>query len=202
MLLSPCMMRICCQDTLARVPTRTALGVKRDGVWQTWTYQQYINEIETVAKAFIKLGLKRSHAVGILGFNAPEWHISNIASVVAGGLATGIYTTNTADAVRYVAQHSRANILVVENEEQLKKVDQFRDDLEHLETIIQYRGTPAPGSDVISWQQLLDIGREVDDGVLQERLEQQAVNQPCMLVYTSGQFVRLKTSIENLEDET
>ena len=179
---------------MARVPTRTALGVKRDGVWQTWTYQQYINEIETVAKAFIKLGLKRSHAVGILGFNAPEWHISNIASVVAGGLATGIYTTNTADAVRYVAQHSRANILVVENEEQLKKVDQFRDDLEHLETIIQYRGTPAPGSDVISWQQLLDIGREVDDGVLQERLEQQAVNQPCMLVYTSGQFVRLKTS--------
>ena len=179
-------MRIFCQDTLARVPKRTALGVKRDGVWQTWTYQQYIKEIETVAKAFIKLGLKRSHAVGILGFNAPEWHISNLAAVVAGGLATGIYTTNSPDAVRYVSQHSRANIIVLENEEQLHKIEQFRDQLEHLETIIQYSGTPAGGSDVLSWSELLEIGREVDDSVLHERLEQQAVNQPCMLVYTSG----------------
>ena len=53
-----------------------------------------------MAKAFIKLGLKRSHAVGIIGFNAPEWHISNIAAVVAGGLGTGIYTTNSPEAVR------------------------------------------------------------------------------------------------------
>ena len=174
------------QETLARVPDRTALAVKRDGVWVKWSYSQYIEEILTVAKAFIHLGLKPSHAVGILGFNNPEWHISNIASVVAGGLATGIYTTNSPDAVRYVAEHSRANILVVENEEQLNKISAFREKLEHLETVIQFLGTPAPDSDVISWQDLLEVGRSVDDSVLQERLEQQAVNQPCMLVYTSG----------------
>jgi len=28
-----------------------------------------------VAKAFINLGLKQHHAVNIIGFNAPEWHI-------------------------------------------------------------------------------------------------------------------------------
>ena len=158
-------------------------------MWVTWTYQQYIEEVEIVAKAFIKLGLKRSHAVGILGFNAPEWHISNIAAVVAGGLGTGIYTTNSPDAVRYVAEHSRANILVVENEEQLAKVEQFRDKLDNLETVVQYRGTPDPASDVLSWQQLLEIGRAEDGAALQERLQQQAVNQPCLLVYTSGTTV-------------
>ena len=158
-------------------------------MWVTWTFQQYIEEVEIVAKAFIKLGLKRSHAVGILGFNAPEWHISNIAAVVAGGLGTGIYTTNSPDAVRYVAEHSRANILVVENEEQLAKVEQFRDKLDNLETVVQYRGTPDPASDVLSWQQLLEIGRAEDGAALQERLQQQAVNQPCLLVYTSGTTV-------------
>merc|ERR550517_1787476 len=123
------------QETLVRVPDRTALAVKRDGVWVKWTFREYIENIETVAKAYIHLGLKKSHAVGILGFNNPEWHISNIAAVVAGGLATGIYTTNSPDAVRYVAEHSRANIMVLENEEQLAKVEQFRDKLENLETI-------------------------------------------------------------------
>ena len=33
------------------------------------------DDCKSVAKAFIKLGLKRFHGVGILGFNAPEWHI-------------------------------------------------------------------------------------------------------------------------------
>merc|ERR1719466_260278 len=128
------------QETVKRVPDRTALAVKRDGVWVKWTYTEYLENIKTVAKAFIKLGLKRSHAVGILGFNAPEWHISNMASVVAGGLAAGIYTTNSDEAVIYVLQHSRANILVLENEEQLAKVTPVWDDLEQLDTIIQYTG--------------------------------------------------------------
>lgn len=172
-------------DTAKRVPERTALAVKRDDVWVKWTYAEYLDDIKTVAKAFIKLGLKKSHAVGILGFNAPEWHISNIAAVVAGGLATGIYSTNSADAVRYVAEHSRANVIVLENEEQLAKVAQCRDNLEHLETVIQYIGKPSD-PDVLSWQELLEVGRSVDDSVLTERLENQAVNQPCMLVYTSG----------------
>eukprot|EP00092_Neocalanus_flemingeri_P008766 GFUD01009439.1.p1 GENE.GFUD01009439.1~~GFUD01009439.1.p1 ORF type:complete len:716 (+),score=170.32 GFUD01009439.1:61-2208(+) len=173
------------QDTVGRVPDRTALAVKRDGVWVKWTYAEYLENIKTVAKAFIKLGLKRSHAVGILGFNAPEWHISNIAAVVAGGLATGIYSTNSADAVRYVAEHSRANIIVLENEEQLAKVNTCWDKLEHLDAVIQYVGKPSD-PEVLSWQDLLDIGRSVDDSVLTERLENQALNQPCMLVYTSG----------------
>jgi len=172
-------------DTAKRVPDRVALTVKRDGVWVKWTYAEYLDDIKTVAKAFIKLGLKRSHAVGILGFNAPEWHISNIAAVVAGGLATGIYSTNSADAVRYVAEHSRANVIVLENEEQLVKVAQCRDKLDHLEAVIQYIGTPSD-PDVLSWQDLLEVGRSVDDSVLTERLETQSVNQPCMLVYTSG----------------
>merc|ERR1711971_402810 len=40
--------------------------------------------------------------------------------------------------------------------------------------------------DVITWQQLLDIGRAEDDSLLQERLDKQAVNQPAVLIYTSG----------------
>ncbi|XP_023339812.1 long-chain-fatty-acid--CoA ligase ACSBG2 isoform X2 [Eurytemora carolleeae] len=172
-------------DTLARVPDRTALAVKRDGIWVTWSFTEYINDIRSVAKAFINLGLKQHHAVNIIGFNAPEWHISNIASVVAGGLATGIYTTNSQDSVRYVAQHSRANIIVLEDQEQLDKILNIQDQLKELQCIVQYSGTPTvPG--VLSWEELLDIGRGLPDSVLQERLAMQAINQPCMLVYTSG----------------
>ena len=125
---------------MARAPDTTALAVKRSGSWVKWSYAEYERDIVAVAKAFIKLGLRPQHSVAILGelqnysndveylfhcppgHNAPEWHISNIAAVVAGGLACGVYTTSSAAAVEYKLQHGRADILVLEDAEQLDKV--------------------------------------------------------------------------------
>jgi len=172
-------------DTVKRNPNGIAMAVKRNDEWVKWTYAQYLEEVKTVAKAFIKLGLKPFHSVNILGFNAPEWHISAVAGVVAGGLTAGIYTTNSADATRYVAEHSRCNIMVVEDEEQLNKVEQMAEKLPELQTIVQYTGFPrSPG--VESWDSLLEIGRGETDEELNRRLAGQATNQACTLVYTSG----------------
>ena len=69
--------------------------VCRNDEWVKWTYAQYLEDVRTVAKAFIKLGLKPFHSVNILGFNAPEWHISAVAAVCAGGLTAGEYISNS-----------------------------------------------------------------------------------------------------------
>merc|ERR1712106_701469 len=127
-------------NTAARCPDNIALAVKRNDEWVNWTYTQYLDEVITVAKAFIKLGLKPQHSVNILGFNAPEWHISAVATVIAGGLTAGIYTTNSIDATRYVAEHSRANIMVVEDEEQYAKIEAIWERLPELQHVVQYTG--------------------------------------------------------------
>jgi len=71
-----------------------ALKVKRNDKWISWTFKQYYDESQTVAKAFISLGLERHCSVCILGFNSPEWFIAQMGAIMAGGIATGIYTTN------------------------------------------------------------------------------------------------------------
>ena len=114
------------------------------------------------------------------GHNAPEWHISNIASVLAGGLACGLYTTSSPEALAYKVTHSRADILVIEDREQLDKVR----DAEGVRAVVQWEGEPGEGA--ISWAELLDIGKSVNDDILTRRMEDQAVNLACMLVYTSG----------------
>ena len=92
-------------------------------------------------KAFIKLGLKPGHGVGIIGFNSPEWFLADLGGVFAGGLATGIYPTNSAEACQYVLGHCRANILVVEDQKQLAKILTIRDKLPQLLHIIQVKKT-------------------------------------------------------------
>ena len=171
------------QETVVRAPDQVALTVKRDGRWVSWSYAEYEADIRRVAKAFIKLGLRPHHSVAIMGHNAPEWHQANIAAVVAGGIATGVYPTSSPEAVDYVLEHSRADILVVGDWENLAKVSEKT--RAKLEAVVLYEEDDV-GHEVFSWNRLLEIGDSVPDSALTERLEEQAVNQTCMLVYTSG----------------
>ena len=166
-------------------PDHTALCVKREGEWVKWTYERYLEDVRAVGKAFIKLGLKVGHGVGIIGFNSPEWFFSDLGCVFAGGLAAGIYPTNSAEACKYVLANCKANIVLVEDEKQLAKILQVKDSLPELKQIVQYTGKPsAPG--VLSWEELLDIGDGESDRLLEERISQLAPNLCCHLVYTSG----------------
>lgn len=59
------------------------------------------------------------------------------------GVGTGIYTTNSAEATFYCLERSRADIVVLEDENQLKKVLKYKDQLPNLKAIIQYSGKPT-----------------------------------------------------------
>ncbi|XP_064084621.1 long-chain-fatty-acid--CoA ligase ACSBG2-like isoform X1 [Macrobrachium nipponense] len=168
-----------------KYPLTNAMCVKRDGVWKGTTYKEYYDQVRTMAKAFIKLGLERFHGVCILGFNSPEWFISDLAAIFAGGFAAGIYTTNSAESCEHCAVNCEAQIWVVEDQKQLDKVLKIRENLPHLKTIIQYSGKPTVEG-VISWAEAMAIGRQQPDTELEQRLCRIAVNQCCTLIYTSG----------------
>ena len=44
-----------------------------------------------------QVGLEPHKAVCILGFNSVEWFVADVGAILAGGIAAGIYTTNTAE---------------------------------------------------------------------------------------------------------
>ena len=75
-----------------------------------------------MAKAFIALGLEPRKSVGIIGFNSPEWFIADLAAIFANSMATGIYSTNSPEMCKYMANHSNTNIIVVEDDSQLQKI--------------------------------------------------------------------------------
>lgn len=169
-------------------PQRVALGVKRNGDWVKWTYKEYYDSVCTAGKAFIKLGLKPFHGVGILGFNSPEWLISDLGAIFAGGLAVGIYATNSPEACQYVAENCKANVLVVENNAQLQKILQVWDSLPELNAVVQYLGEieGERSQNVYSWKEFMELGKEVSDETLQARMDELVPNRCCTLVYTSG----------------
>ncbi|XP_074650379.1 long-chain-fatty-acid--CoA ligase ACSBG2-like isoform X2 [Tubulanus polymorphus] len=177
-------------NIVQKYPQRVALGVKNsksDKEWTTYTFSQYYENIIKTAKGFIKLGLEPYHGVGIIGFNSPEWFFSDLGAIFAGGLAVGIYTTNSPEACHYVADNCAANIIVVENNVQLQKILQVKDKLPHLKAIVQYKGELEEKLPfVYSWSELMDLSETVPDSDLEERIVNQNTNNCCTLIYTSG----------------
>ena len=138
-----------------------------------------------MAKAFISLGLSPLHTVSVLGHSDPCHHTANLATIHAGGFTGGMYLTNTPAACQHIARDSRANIIVVGDGKQLDKILAIRDTLPDLRAIVLFDGEQdVPG--VISWKELIKIGQDASDSILQERLRNIAVNQCCVVSYTSG----------------
>ena len=57
-----------------------------DPRWTNVTYEDYHKNIQAVARAFVKLGLEPLRSVAILGFNSPEWFLSEMGAIYAGGM--------------------------------------------------------------------------------------------------------------------
>ncbi|XP_051551981.1 long-chain-fatty-acid--CoA ligase ACSBG2-like isoform X2 [Myxocyprinus asiaticus] len=175
------------QATVEKCGDWPALQAKKDGMWFTLTYKEYYQHSRAAAKSFLKLGLERFHGVGILGFNSPEWFIADVGCILAGGLATGIYTTNTPEACQYVADNCQANVLVVENHKQLIKILQVRYQLPHLKAIVQYKGELEQKlPNVYTWAEFMKLGEEVPEAKLDAVINSQKANECCTLIYTSG----------------
>ncbi|KAK7173629.1 hypothetical protein R3I93_003449 [Phoxinus phoxinus] len=173
--------------TVQKYGDSPALRAKEDGAWVTLTYKEYYQHSRAAAKSFLKLGLERFHGVGILGFNSPEWFIADVGCILAGGLATGIYTTNSPEACQYVADNCAANVLVVENNKQLIKILQVKDQLPHLKAIVQYKGELEQKlPNLYTWAEFMKLGENILEAELDAVIDSQKANECCTLIYTSG----------------
>ena len=171
------------EATAVAHPDLPALREKRDGSWQTITWEGYRREALAVARGFIRLGLEPGQGVAILGANCPRWFFADLGAIAAGGVPTGIYTTSTAEQCQYIAGHCEAGVLVLEDASRLASFD--RAALPRLRGVVLMRGE-SDELGVHSWRQLLAAGDEVPEGVVRNRLDRQRPDDLATLIYTSG----------------
>lgn len=165
-----------------------------DTEWTAWTWKEYHDKVDSFGKSLISIGFEQHDIINIIGFNSPEWFMANFGAIAAGGIAAGIYATNLPDACKYISDHSKAKLVVVEGTKQLEKYIQIAGDLPELKAIVMY-GTEdipsdikerCPSVPVYTFESFLDLGKDVPDSDRQARVDAQKPNHVCSLIYTSG----------------
>ncbi len=163
-----------------------------------FTYQQYFDTARQVAAGMMALGFKRYDCVCLFGFNSPEWVISAVGALFAGGCFTGIYPSDTAEQVQWKSSLSNSSFGFAEDEESAKKFLKTAEQQPYLRALVHWnadfkRGS-APfkrkdGSEVLllHWDELLARGASVEAlAAADKRMDEVKPTDVADLIFTSG----------------
>ena len=151
--------------------------------WENVSYDEVLSRVRALTLGLIDLGLEPGDRVSILGNTRIEWTLSDLAVMSAGGVVAPIYQTNSPVECQYVIDHSGARFVIVEDEAQLEKIRQVRDELPALEKVIMMIGE---AEDAVSMNELMERGSGGDETAFRSRYESVTPDDICKIIYTSG----------------
>lgn len=93
-----------------------------DREFKAWTTKKFKEETLNLAAYLQQYMLGPACKVAILSNTRPEWLIADFAIMFNAGVSVSVYQTLTADEIAYILYDSTAEIIFVENQEQLDKV--------------------------------------------------------------------------------
>jgi len=175
--------------TVARVPDHPALSYKTGGVYRDIAYRELEQRVRDFSRGLVALGLQKGDRVAILSENCPEWVVSDLATLAAGGVDVPIFPTLPSGQVAYILNDSEARMIVVSDQKQLKKVLAVRSDLSYLQKIIlmEPEGPEIP-EDTVAMEEVSAMGRQLneDTGAYERRWQSIGAEDLATIIYTSG----------------
>lgn len=171
---------------------RIALREKEFGIWQSVSWNQYLEHVRDFSLGLISLGLKPGESLGIIGDNRPEWVYAELAAQAAGAIPVGIFQDSILSEVAYIIDHSAAAMIVAEDQEQVDKILDLKDQLPRLKKIIY---TDPKGlwdyqdALLIEFSEIQERGRELhrqQPGLFEQNVRAIKENDLAIVCYTSG----------------
>jgi long-chain acyl-CoA synthetase len=180
------------RDIAANEPDRVALREKVFGVWEETTYSDYWQMVQIVGAAFIELGVHPGDRIAIHSENRKAWVYSELGAHAIQAVSVGVYPTNPAAEVGYLLRHSEAVVLVAEDQEQVDKALEVKDQLPDLRHIVYLEPRGLSQYDdplLMSWDDFIAFGRarlESEPNVVSDLVDAIDAEDTACLVYTSG----------------
>lgn len=171
---------------------RTAMCMKRFGIWEKFTWQQYYDIMKSFSLGMVSLGMKPGDVAGIIGDNEPEWFWGEFAVQAAGGIPTGLYVDSIPSEVKYIATHADVKFAIVNDQEQTDKFLEIKGELPLLKRIIYWDPKGLRDYDdplLISFNKTVELGRQYEKlhpGEFEKTLDQGRASDTAFIYFTSG----------------
>ncbi|OGP93435.1 MAG: hypothetical protein A2Z19_04330 [Deltaproteobacteria bacterium RBG_16_54_18] len=173
--------------------TSIAIREKAYGIWETYTWHEYLNYVKQAALGLLSLGLKRGECVGIITDNHPEWLFSELAAQAVGASTLNLYTSSVTKELTFGLNRIQAAYVVAQDQEQVDKLLEARKELSHCRRIIYidrtgmrtYQDNPW----LLSFAELLELGKALqkkNPGRFEKELRKGKASDLALMIMTSG----------------
>ncbi len=171
---------------------KPAFREKDLGIWQTWNWAQVADEVRALACGLAAMGFKRGMNLAIIGDNRPRLYWSMAAAQCLGGVAVPLYQDAPAADMAYVLNDAEIDFAVVEDQEQVDKLFEIKQDLNRISHIIydDERGMRHyKQKELASFEKVQELGREFDrknPNFFMHELNLGRSDDTAVMLYTSG----------------
>jgi len=171
---------------------RPAMREKDLGIWQTWSWSQVAAEVSALACGLAELGLKRGDRLAIIGDNRPRLYWSMCAAQILGAIPVPLYQDAVAQEMVFVLQDADIHIAVVEDQEQVDKLLEVKDQCPSLAHILyddprglrHYTQTFLHGMDEVLAMGRIHNGNQPD--FIGQEIARGKTDDVSVILYTSG----------------
>ncbi len=162
--------------------------------WRSWTWTETATWVRSLAAGLLALGIQPQDRVAIASGTRLEWIHADLAVMLAGAATTTVYPSSKAEDVAFILSDSGSRIVIAEDEKQLSKLLEVRDQIPAVDKVVLIDGV-SEGDWVIDLDELGRLGdaylvehpTAVDDAVGAVVADDLAT-----LIYTSGTTGRPK----------
>ena len=171
---------------------KVAMREKEFGIWQEFSWKEYHDHVKYFSLGMVSLGLQAGDKVAIIGDNRPEWVWGEVAAQAAGAVPLGLYQDSTLKEVSYIIDHSDASFVLAEDQEQVDKILDMKEQLPKVRYIIYsdprgMRGYKQPF--LLDFKEVENFGRELeqrDPGLFAKNVAAANYEDLAFICYTSG----------------
>jgi long-chain acyl-CoA synthetase len=101
---------------------RPAIREKDLGIWQTWSWRRFADEVRALAAGLRADGLQRGAHVALVSDNRPRLYAAMCAVQCLGGIPVPLYQDAVADEMVFPIQNAEISIAFAEDQEQVDKL--------------------------------------------------------------------------------
>jgi len=172
---------------------RIAIREKNFGIWQAYTWTDYLEYTKKVALGLAALGLKRGSTLGIITNNHPEWLFTELGAQSLGAITLNLFTSAVAKELAFGLGRVQAQYVIAEDQEQVDKLLEVKEELSFVKKVIYVdpTGMRTYTDDpwLMSFKDLLELGADLDKekpSFFTEELGKGKPEETALMIMTSG----------------
>ncbi|WP_034043976.1 AMP-dependent synthetase/ligase [Wocania ichthyoenteri] len=160
-----------------------AFTTKYNGKWKSISSQEYVNQINTISRGLLKLGVQPNDKIAVISStNRTEWNILDIGILQTGAQNVPIYPTISAEDYEYILNHSEATYCFVSDAEIIKKLNTIKSNT-NLKNVYTFDNISGENN----WNEVFKLGEDnTNQNDVESRKKAVKPNDLATLIYTSG----------------